>query len=198
MAYEKYVPQSIPVRYPTVLLEIGDKKKTENFQRASLVWITRSSGPPDSNMWHVPGIRDEPRRCEDHVYCVTLELGQSSLREEVLCSFIGWCCMLEVSECYRDPDIFLFFFNRCLDVLSFLLWRNNVLESVFRTVFHFLMFSISSCHSSIVAFQEVLLLMNHMSRCWRGPALWRHRFFFFFFRHMLVIAYTYYLCCRCV
>lgn len=78
----------------------------------------------------------------------------------------------------------IFFFSSyilCLDVLCFLLWRDNALESVFRTLFHFLMFSsILSCHSSIVAFQEVLLLMNHMSRCWRGPALWPHRFFFFF------------------
>lgn len=78
-------------------------------------------------------------------------------------------------------QIFFFsFYILCLDVVCFLLRRNNALESVFRTVFHFLMFSILSCHSSIVAFQEVLLLMNHMSRCWRGPALWRHRFFFFF------------------
>ena len=129
MAYEKYFPQSIPLRYPTFLLEIGDKKKKpENFQRASTVWITRSS-------WfkHVPGIRDEPRRCEDHVYCVTLELGQSSLREEVPCSFIGWeggAACWKFLNAIVIQIFFISFLILCLDVLCFLLRRNNALESV--------------------------------------------------------------------
>lgn len=51
----------------------------------------------------------EPRRCEDHVYCVTLELGQSSLREEEVLLLMN-----HMSRCWRGPE-YNMIHNNCLD-----------------------------------------------------------------------------------